>query len=109
MIELVPIVKPMEYIPALDDGSDWSGRYPAPRLIRDIRTKYKRDLWHNSRPKRLASLLGDFWSEEQEAWLKLGQSPWNYEATRTFMVDAARTQNREEACRRVERVQWCQY
>lgn len=93
----------MPYQPVLDDGSDWSGLYPAMNDIENVRMKYKRLLWEQTCLPEIQKIMGEYWEAEQKGW---GANGWPDWAATHFQVGTRRTQNRDDACRWIEHVQW---
>ncbi len=105
----------MAYEPKFDDGSCWGmvgkgknrvPKWPATQEVFKIRTDYKKALWETHDTTNLKNLLHEYREKEQVAW---GEDRWGDEADVFFYHDVEHVQNREEACKRIERVQWNRY
>lgn len=70
-----------------------------------MRTKYKDDVWAESDIARIRQLLGEYWDQEQRAWVAGGKKPWNEAARNAFFRDLARVKNPVMAIRVIENVQ----
>jgi hypothetical protein len=94
------------YQPALADGSDCSKKWGEPEAVRELRVACKRKLWRQTRVEALKETLRKFWFEEQRLH---GSEHWDSRAEASFLRAVDRVQNRQEACRVIEKVQWNMY
>jgi hypothetical protein len=91
------------YEPDFEDGSDWSGLFDTPDVIKELRKTYKRTLWSQTNLAGLKAVLEEYWSKEQAARRRHSGAAW---PDKYFRWWCRRLQNREEACRWIEKVQW---
>lgn len=92
-----------QYLPALQDGADWSGAVGTTPESERLRQTYKQRLWVETAVPTMKELLKQFWREEQ---LANGPEPWHSPTERAFLKEVERVRNRAEACRLIEKLQW---
>lgn len=99
-------VPALPYVPAMDDGSDWSKKWGAPPQVQELRKAYKKRLWGMTDVAAMRKTLKEFWDKEQEAY---GSKGWDTPNEVAFLRAVERVQNAADACRVIEKLQWSMY